>query len=468
MVSSDLSDAELVERSRAGDLRAFEGLVIRYQRLVVGVALGQVGDPDLAEDLAQDAFVCAWRDLAALRQPERVAGWLAGIARNLARGASRRAARRAARVAEAAPPRVPAPSPAEQVAARQDRELLRRCLAEVPAAQREVLVLHYLEDCPVARIAALLGVSQDVVKQRLSRGRRRLGRRVAEVEGLFGRVRPGAGLAAATLAALAGARAASASALAPGTGSASASGAASPSAPATAGKVIATMTVKKTALALGLGALAVLGTAAYWATTHRGGTGTSSAAPPSATPTSASRAAKAPRTAPVPSPGAPRAAAPPHSPRVRRITPAERARLVRAIRRAQDARRARAAASPAAPPPSLPPVQGGDMDKSYIQSAVREIQPLLRECYESALAREPTLEGQLMVRFTIEGEPDAGGVIGSSTIVDDATTVTDPDLRECIQETMYAIQIDPPSDGGTVTVNYPFVFASHDPSEPDR
>lgn len=57
------SDVELVERSRARDANAFGELVARHQQLVFGVALARCHDPALAEDLAQEAFVTAWRDL---------------------------------------------------------------------------------------------------------------------------------------------------------------------------------------------------------------------------------------------------------------------------------------------------------------------------------------------------------------------------------------------------------------------
>jgi len=63
------------------------------------------------------------------------------------------------------------------------------------------------------------------------------------------------------------------------------------------------------------------------------------------------------------------------------------------------------------------------------------------------------------VNFTIEGEPGVGGVVGDSEIDPDKSTLADPQMRECVQETMYGLEIDPPRDGGTVRVTYPFMFA---------
>ncbi|MGE3547868.1 MAG: hypothetical protein AB7L28_28340, partial [Kofleriaceae bacterium] len=118
------------------------------------------------------------------------------------------------------------------------------------------------------------------------------------------------------------------------------------------------------------------------------------------------------------------------------------------------------------------------LDRNYIRSAVRDIVPLLAECYSAALVRKPSLAGTVMVSFEIAGEPDIGGVItdsfvqpaGQRTVDDDgkqlpATTLDDAEVHECIRETMYAIEIDPPTHGGSVRVNYPLAFA---PDSADR
>src|SRR5215470_6890915 len=166
-----IADAELVARSRRRDASAFGALVERHQRLVVGVALARCGDPALAEDIAQEAFVAAWRDLDRLRDGERIGPWVAGIARNLAASAARTQARR-----DGATGIAPAlvQTPEDAAVEREDRELLQRALADVPDAHRDVLVRYYLGGESVAAIAAALGIREDLVKQRLSRGRRTL------------------------------------------------------------------------------------------------------------------------------------------------------------------------------------------------------------------------------------------------------------------------------------------------------
>ncbi|HUS64979.1 MAG TPA: AgmX/PglI C-terminal domain-containing protein, partial [Kofleriaceae bacterium] len=163
--------------------------------------------------------------------------------------------------------------------------------------------------------------------------------------------------------------------------------------------------------------------------------------------------------------------APAPRPRVRRIAPAERTALVERIAAARaaagapqgkhydyapdDARRAASATRPAAP--ALP---AADLDKDVIRSSVRALLPMIQECYEEGLERAPSLQGDIVVHFTIDGEPEVGGVIGESSIVTESTTLVDPQVLECVQETMYGIEIEPPSGGGVVEVTYPFRFST--------
>ena len=321
--------------------------------------------------------------------------------------------------------------------AREDRELLGRALAEVPAAHREVLVLHYLEGMPVARIADELGVREDLVKQRLSRGRRALRASVAaRVEAALVRARPGPRFGAVVVATATGNHAAAGSA---------------------AGKGVAIMSLKKAAIAAaGLVTVAVAGGALYLA--RAGGNQGKATAP-------AGRVAPGERAA-ARAPGAP-AAEPAAAGMVRRIDPATRAARLEAIRRARKAsgqagseRRPGAGAMP-------PALAGGDgdLDREYIRDAVQGLLPLLTECYQAGLERDPALAGTVVVDFTIEGEPEVGGVVGESTI--QKSSLDDPAVLECIQETMYALEIDPPTGGGVVQVSYPFKFAASDDGEPE-
>lgn len=151
----------------------------------------------------------------------------------------------------------------------------------------------------------------------------------------------------------------------------------------------------------------------------------------------------------------------PAKPRVRRMEdPSGRGELLRQIR-AVHAKRGTPGApgsSSETPAPPLALPEPPTMDKDYIRASVRELTPLLIECYEHALLRVPNLLGTLVVEFTIEGEPGVGAVVGESSIDPVASTLTDREFGECIQETMFTIELEPPVGGGVVKVRYPFEF----------
>ena len=76
-----LTDAELVAATLAGDRQAYGRIVERYQRLLCSLAFSATGGVAQSEDLAQETFVEAWRQLADLREPEKLRPWLFGILR---------------------------------------------------------------------------------------------------------------------------------------------------------------------------------------------------------------------------------------------------------------------------------------------------------------------------------------------------------------------------------------------------
>jgi hypothetical protein len=106
----------------------------------------------------------------------------------------------------------------------------------------------------------------------------------------------------------------------------------------------------------------------------------------------------------------------------------------------------------------------GSLDREYIREAVRAVTPLLAECYELAREEDPTLEGRLIVEFTIGGDPEVGGVVEQSAVAEDSA-LRHPVLDECVRETMYTIELPPPEEGGRVDVRYPFVFSPDEEEE---
>jgi RNA polymerase sigma factor (sigma-70 family) len=196
------TDAQLVEASRRGELEAFGHLVARYQDVVCAVGYSATGDRGLGEDVAQDTFLAAWRQLDRVRDAMRIGPWLCGIARNLGRKARRRTRRE--QLGDAPDHAAAAPSAFDQLVGRDAERVVRDALARVPESYREVLVLYYRDDHTVREVAAALGVSEDAVMQRLSRGRRYLADSVtALVERSLRDTRPRRDLVAAVVAAIA-------------------------------------------------------------------------------------------------------------------------------------------------------------------------------------------------------------------------------------------------------------------------
>jgi len=204
---SECSDAELVARSIAGDRDAFGQIVTQYQSLICSLAYNATGSLSRSEDLAQDTFVTAWKQMRSLREPAKFRPWLCGIARNIIHSSLRRQARQPAHEAGSLDEAhyVPAeePPPTEQAISREEEAILWRSIEQIPATYREPLILFYREQQSVERVAAALELSEDAVKQRLSRGRKLLQEQVASfVEGTLRRSIPGKAFTLGVIAAL--------------------------------------------------------------------------------------------------------------------------------------------------------------------------------------------------------------------------------------------------------------------------
>jgi RNA polymerase sigma factor (sigma-70 family) len=202
-----LADAELVALARGGDQAAYGQLVSRHQTLIVSLAYGICGDFARSQDLAQEAFVAAWRQLRELEEPAKFKNWLCGIVRNLGHSFIRRQLRRSDNLPippeSVVEPAAEAPSPRDQTVTREESTLVWRALEQLPETYREPLILFYREHHSVARVAAALDLTEDVAKQRLARGRAMLREQMESViERSLGRTTPGVLFTTSVLAAL--------------------------------------------------------------------------------------------------------------------------------------------------------------------------------------------------------------------------------------------------------------------------
>ena len=174
-------DHAAVDAAAAGDAGAFETLVLRYQARIVNYASALVHDAGVAEDVAQETFVRAWRGLGRFRGESAFRTWLYRIAANVARTELDRRGRRT-RIAdrslddEAEPLQagdVPSPAPDAETAL-VTREAIDRALAELPDDLRLALVLRDVEGLDYKEIAGVTGAPMGTVESRIFRARRRM------------------------------------------------------------------------------------------------------------------------------------------------------------------------------------------------------------------------------------------------------------------------------------------------------
>ncbi len=161
------SDADLVTEVLRGQREGFAELVRRHERSVHAAARAVVRDGHAAEDIAQEAFLAAWKRLGSLRDGAAFGSWVLKIARRLALRAPRPATS-ALRENEAAA------DPAPHAELDEGATTLLEAVLELPPREREVLMLKYFEDLRVAEIAAVIGQSVGTITKRLTRARQRL------------------------------------------------------------------------------------------------------------------------------------------------------------------------------------------------------------------------------------------------------------------------------------------------------
>jgi RNA polymerase sigma-70 factor, ECF subfamily len=179
----DAGDLEAIRAVLAGDEGAFRLLVDKYGASIVNLAYRMTGSGADAEDLAQDAFLQAYANLADFRVGARFHPWLYTIALNLCRNHLRRKAlvRWIPLQSDARDARGPsldvrerAPNPEQSILAQESEEQLRRAIEALPGKYREVFVLRQSENLSYEEIAQITGLPLGTVEVRLFRARQRL------------------------------------------------------------------------------------------------------------------------------------------------------------------------------------------------------------------------------------------------------------------------------------------------------
>ena len=175
------NDVQLIHRILSGDEAAFSALVRKYQKSVHALAWRKVGDFHIAEEIAQDAFLQAYKNLARLRNPSQFAGWLYVIASNLCKRwhQSNKPAMQSldgtsVAEVEAFSYRRYVSEQREAEAMEHRYEIVKELLETLPESERTVVTLYYLGEMTAKEIGNFLGVSVNTIKSRLRRARERL------------------------------------------------------------------------------------------------------------------------------------------------------------------------------------------------------------------------------------------------------------------------------------------------------
>ncbi|MBR1841850.1 MAG: sigma-70 family RNA polymerase sigma factor [Oscillospiraceae bacterium] len=171
-------ELRLVKRAAEGDEGAFEKLVIENEKLIYNVALKITGNPDDAEDVAQEAFIKAYRNLGSFRGESRFSGWLYRLCYNAAMDHIRKTRDPNLRsltnddgsdaeldVAD------PAPTPEESAERKETQRIVREAVNQLDDDKREILIMREFSGMSYTAIAEALGIEEGTVKSRISRAR---------------------------------------------------------------------------------------------------------------------------------------------------------------------------------------------------------------------------------------------------------------------------------------------------------
>jgi RNA polymerase sigma-70 factor, ECF subfamily len=157
-----------VERVLAGELAAFEHIVRRWQGPLVNLAFRFCHDRSRAEDMAQEAFLRAWRALGQWRREASFSTWLFALATNLYRSELRRIPANTVALEDVAEPRASAIRGVEE----EDRDrVVQHAVLGLPPKYRDALIVFYFYNKDIPTAARSLGVPEGTLKARLSRGR---------------------------------------------------------------------------------------------------------------------------------------------------------------------------------------------------------------------------------------------------------------------------------------------------------
>ena len=175
------NDVELIQRVLAGDNNAFSTLVKKYQKPVHAFVWRKIGDFHIAEEITQDAFLKAYKELATLKKPHRFAHWLSVIATRGCIAWLRKKRLATQSLEDTSHAQLERSTYSgyviqenEQMTAEAQREVVEKLLAKLRDKERIVIMLHYFGEMTHEEISEFLGTSVGTIKSRLRRAQQRL------------------------------------------------------------------------------------------------------------------------------------------------------------------------------------------------------------------------------------------------------------------------------------------------------
>jgi RNA polymerase sigma-70 factor, ECF subfamily len=178
--NTDIIETRLIQRAQQNDTQAFGELVMAYQSFTYNLALRSLGDPQEAQDAAQEAFLRAWQALPGFRGDCRFSTWLYRIVVNLCFNRRPRLRRDFAAISMDASDEEGwdfpdgGANPLQLVERKEQRAFLHRAIERLPEAYRLLILMRYGQELPYEEIAEILGIPLGTVKTGLFRAKAQL------------------------------------------------------------------------------------------------------------------------------------------------------------------------------------------------------------------------------------------------------------------------------------------------------
>ena len=181
-----MDELRAIAQAKKGDADAFAFLVETYETSVYRLALRMCGNAHDAEEVAQEAFVAAWKGLPAFRGESKFSSWLYQLTTNAAIDFLRREKRHRAAVPMEDEPEPATPdTPQQAVEESEVRQALQQALDTLTPEHREIFLLRQMRQLSYEEIGCLLGLESGTVKSRLSRAKKQLREILTQKGNLF-------------------------------------------------------------------------------------------------------------------------------------------------------------------------------------------------------------------------------------------------------------------------------------------